>query len=94
MHGDSESLVRFVSSVQDGAYIVLGADDGSIRIHQGSDFSRSYSLPVHDNNDGSVTHVACTYDASHVLSIGKDGNFFVFAAAFSGEALPVSCFGY
>ena len=77
--------MRFVSLVKDGAFYVLGADDGSIRIHNANDFQRSYSLPVHDNNYGHVTRVVASFDNSHLLSVGDDGNFFVFATAFTGE---------
>ncbi len=89
MHGESESQVRFVSIVKEGSYFILGADDGSIRVHNGTDFQRSYSLPVHDNTYGRVVQVAASFDNSYLLSIGADGNFFVFAAAYTGDLEPV-----
>ena len=91
MHGESEANVRAVTMVKSGAFYVLGADDGSIRVHNSADFQRSFSLPVHDNNYGRVLRVASSFDNSHLLTIGADGNFFVFTAAYSGEPEPV-CF--
>ena len=89
MHGGSESLVRFVSLTKDSTFYILGADDGSVRIHSAADFHRSFSLPIHDNNYGRVISVVRSFDESHLLTIGADGNFFVFAAAYNGQPEPV-----
>jgi hypothetical protein len=35
-------------------------------------------LNVHDNNYGHVTNIKLGYDSLHLLSVGSDGNFFMF----------------
>ena len=89
MHADSDIAVGAYNKTNSSNYYILGANDGSVRVHNAADFGKSFSLNVHDNNYGQVSHVAVSFDDSHVLSIGRDGNFFVFQAAYDGELIEV-----
>ena len=63
---------------------MFGMDDGAIRIHSLdvefdiATLNHSWMLNVHDNNYGHVTNVKLGYDSLHLLSVGSDGNFFMF----------------
>ena len=63
---------------------MFGMDDGAIRIHSLdvefdiATLNHSWKLNVHDNNYGQVTGIKLGYDSLHLLSVGSDGNFFMF----------------
>jgi len=58
-------------------------DDGSVRVQplHGDDpglMGPYWSLTMHDNQSGSVTSMAMSFDCKHLFSVGQDGNFFSF----------------
>jgi len=38
-----------------------------------------WSLPIHDNDFGSITQLASSFDNKFIFSVGRDGNFFAFS---------------
>ena len=46
--------------------------------HDLTDLSTYSTLPMHDADAGSVRALAFTFDHSQVLSVGDDGNFFLY----------------
>lgn len=71
-----------------GEYLLTGASNGCIRIHQLeaphslANLSSHWSLAMHDNHYGAVTHLVTSFDDKYVLSGGADGNLFVFEGNF------------
>ena len=64
--------------------MALGLDNGSIRVQllESRDISKlnSYwSQNMHDNHYGAVTNVSLSFDERFLLSVGSDGNFFVYS---------------
>ena len=69
-----------------GEYFLTGSDNGYVRVHplstprSLSDLSTYWSLSMHDNHYGAVTHLVTSFDDQFVLSGGADGNVFVYQA--------------
>ena len=67
-----------------GGQVLLGMEDGSIRIqtlqtpHDLADPGAYWCLPMHDAQTGRVRSLALTYEQTQLLSVGDDGNFFLF----------------
>ena len=64
--------------------MALGLDNGSIRVQllESGDIDTldSYwSQNMHDNHYGAVTSISLSFDERFLLSVGKDGNFFVYS---------------
>ena len=76
------NLLCLLSS-EDGKRAIFGFSDGSVRIYplSGGDLAeidQHWSLTVHDNDYGSITHIATSYDGNFLFTVGADGNFFSF----------------
>ena len=75
-----------------GEYFLTGMSNGCIRIHQLhephslSTLTSHWSLNMHDNHSGAVTHLVTSFDDKYVLSGGADGNLFVFEGTFPTAA--------
>ena len=70
-----------------GHYLLVGASNGSLRVHPLLPLSHSlsslqayWSLNMHDNHTGRLTHLTTTCDDRYVISAGEDGNVFVYLA--------------
>ena len=69
-----------------GDYLLTGSSNGIVRIHPLSapyalsTLDSYWSLSMHDNHYGSVSHLATTFDDSYLVSGGGDGNVFVYQA--------------
>lgn len=62
----------------------LGLDDGSIRVQilesrEISKLDNYWSMNMHDNHYGAVTGICLSFDEKFLLSVGNDGNFFVYS---------------
>jgi len=65
-------------------HLVFGMDNGCVRIqpiHNNDPglMGPYWSLPIHDNDYGTVTQLASSFNDKFIFSVGGDGNFFVFA---------------
>ena len=75
-----------------GEYLLTGTSNGCIRIHQLEEphsltsLTSHWSLSIHDNHSGAVTHLVTSFDDKYVLSGGADGNLFVFEGNFPTAA--------
>ena len=63
--------------------MILGMQDGSIRIHplgtgDIGELGPFWVLNVHDNNYGSISHISLSFDNKFLFTVGADGNFFTF----------------
>lgn len=63
---------------------IFGMANGCIRIHpiHNDDpglMGPYWSLSMHDNDYGSITQLASSFDDKFIFSVGGDGNFFAFA---------------
>ena len=47
-----------------------------------ANLSSHWTLAMHDNHYGAVTHLVTSFDDKYVLSGGADGNLFVFLGNF------------
>jgi WD40 repeat protein len=86
MHGGSTAAVRAVHHDPTSGYLLLGADDGTIRAHETDDLSCSVALPLHDGAVGRPKCLVPSFDMSRLLTVGADGNFFVLRVALDGFA--------
>ncbi|XP_065145847.1 cilia- and flagella-associated protein 44 [Paramisgurnus dabryanus] len=66
--------------------MLCGMQDGSVRVypiqasdHQLSSMQAYWALSIHDNQNGCVRHLRCSYDDMFVLTAGEDGNIFSFS---------------
>lgn len=63
-----------------GTYLILGMNDGKIRINRvrkdWRDLSNYWVLSMHDNFNGKIPAIRFSYDDKYLFSIGKDGNLF------------------
>ena len=64
--------------------MALGLDNGSIRVQilesrEIMELGCYWSHNMHDNHYGAVTNVALSFDEKFLLSVGSDGNFFVYS---------------
>lgn len=79
---------QFVLHSSSGEYLLTGTSNGCIRIHQLEEphslanLTSHWSLTMHDNHYGAVTHLVTSFDDKYVLSGGADGNLFVFEGDF------------
>ena len=75
-----------------GEYFLTGTSNGCIRIHQLHEphslthLTSHWSLSIHDNHNGAVTHLVTSFDDKYVVSGGADGNLFVFEGNFPTAA--------
>ena len=80
----SDVPIQNITFSANGKQVMFGMDDGAIRIHSLdvefdiATLNHSWMLNVHDNNYGHVTNIKLGYDSLHLLSVGSDGNFFMF----------------
>ncbi|XP_067037270.1 cilia- and flagella-associated protein 44-like isoform X2 [Acropora muricata] len=77
--------IRSVCFSHSGKFLLLGMDDGVVRIHPldgdkpGLEHLSSYwALNVHDNQHGGINHIKTSFDDKYVFTAGMEGNFFVF----------------
>lgn len=67
-----------------GKQVLFGMEDGAIRIHSLDEeydiatLNYSWQLNMHDNNYGNLTGLKLGYDALSLLTVGADGNFFMY----------------
>ena len=64
--------------------MALGLDNGSIRVQilESRDIQKLdnyWCLNMHDNHNGAVTDISLSFDEKFLLSVGNDGNFFVYS---------------
>ena len=76
-----------------GSYMLVGAENGNVRafpLHESAatpglydigNFISHWTLSIHDNQYGQVTHICCSHDDKYILTAGHDGNVFVFQAS-------------
>jgi len=69
--------------VYSNKHLVFGMDNGCVRIqpiHNNDPglMGPYWSLPIHDNDYGTVTQLASSFDDKFIFSVGRDGNFFAF----------------
>lgn len=68
-----------------GNQALMGMQDGSIRVQtllkpfSFTDIGPYWCLPMHDAQTGRVCSLALTYENTQLLSVGDDGNFFLFS---------------
>ncbi|XP_068733143.1 cilia- and flagella-associated protein 44-like isoform X1 [Montipora capricornis] len=76
--------IRSVCFSHSGKFLLLGMDNGVVRIHPldgklGLEHLSSYwALNVHDNQHGGIKHIKTSFDDKYIFTAGMDGNFFVF----------------
>ena len=88
MHSASESeIVRF-STAPHSPLVLLGARDGSLRVHNFP--NKSFRLSMHDSDSGSVSGLGVSFDGRFTFSVGEDGNVFVYTSVLSDEPQQVS----
>lgn len=64
--------------------MLFGMEDGSIRIqnleteYDLSAMGPNWNLTMHDNDYGHITSICPSYDGKMLLTVGADGNFFLF----------------
>ncbi|XP_052805423.1 cilia- and flagella-associated protein 44-like isoform X2 [Mya arenaria] len=70
---------------KNGQQAMFGMENGQIRIQNLihafdiSELGPSWCLSMHDNNYGQITGLLQSYDGSMLISVGADGNFFLFS---------------
>ncbi|KAK6165219.1 hypothetical protein SNE40_023570 [Patella caerulea] len=75
------TVIRFSNN---GQQAIFGMENGKIRVQQLdevfdiSTMASHWMLSVHDNHYGHVTGLALSFDSLKLLSVGADGNFFMF----------------
>ncbi|KAK3107710.1 hypothetical protein FSP39_020546 [Pinctada imbricata] len=82
---DSHDIpIRFIQYSTNGRQAVLGLEDGSIRIQNlENEFELAslgpyWNMTFHDNNYGYITNLRTSFDDHMMLSVGGDGNFFLY----------------
>ena len=75
----------------------MGLKNGMIRVQDIissylQDFSAYWCIDAHDNDYGAVTDITFSHDGKYLLSVGKDGSFFVYVFAIeqSSTVQPVN----
>ena len=68
----------------------MGMEDGSVRIQplRNDDIGLMgpyWSINIHDNNYGKITHLSTSHDDKYLFTVGEDGNFFVFELMEEGK---------
>ena len=73
--------------------MLVGAENGNVRVfplresatipghYDIGNFHSLWTLSIHDNQYGHVTHICCSPDDKYILTAGRDGNVFVFQAS-------------
>eukprot|EP00054_Salpingoeca_dolichothecata_P028412 m.215633 g.215633 ORF g.215633 m.215633 type:complete len:1145 (+) comp26213_c1_seq1:4271-7705(+) len=82
----NSSALASMATTKDNSFWVVGASDGSVRAYSCQDANTNLLLPMHDNGQG-VADVCISFDDTHLISAGLDGNLFVYHSALSGEKL-------
>ncbi|KAK7499820.1 hypothetical protein BaRGS_00008911 [Batillaria attramentaria] len=73
-----------VTNSVSGGQALFGMEDGSIRVqtlqtpHTLADPGAYWVLAMHDAHNGRIRALALTYEQTQILSVGDDGNFFLF----------------
>jgi WD40 repeat protein len=85
-------FARFYISIHSasGKYLLMGMEDGSVRIQplRNDDIGLMgpyWSINIHDNNYGKITHLSTSHDDKYLFTVGEDGNFFVFELMEEGK---------
>mmetsp|Transcript_24697 Transcript_24697/g.74172 ORF Transcript_24697/g.74172 Transcript_24697/m.74172 type:complete len:1868 (-) Transcript_24697:86-5689(-) len=86
---ESTAVVRQIRRICQNDWLALLADDGSVRFHDSRDFMQSERYVLHNAEVGGVAAIAETFDRSHLITTGHDGNIFVMTAAVHGVARPL-----
>uniref|UniRef100_A0A1I8JLC0 Cilia- and flagella-associated protein 44 n=1 Tax=Macrostomum lignano TaxID=282301 RepID=A0A1I8JLC0_9PLAT len=80
----SDVPVSVISFSKSGRRAYLGMQDGSVRVQLldtpfdiGS-MTSQWCLPMHDNDYGAVTGICPSHDDAYLISVGRDGNYFVY----------------
>ncbi|KAK7105366.1 cilia- and flagella-associated protein 44-like [Littorina saxatilis] len=67
-----------------GGQVLFGMEDGSVRVqtlltpHSLANMGAFWCLPMHDAQTGRVRALALTYEQTQLMSVGDDGNFFLY----------------
>lgn len=80
MHNHNDASVSAVAFTTDSSHALLGGADGSLRVHSLTSLDQSMQLSMHA---AAVTQVSVSFDNAFAMSIGKDGNVFVYKTAFA-----------
>ncbi|XP_052060229.1 cilia- and flagella-associated protein 44-like isoform X9 [Mytilus californianus] len=76
--------IHNITFSNNGKQVLFGMEDGAIRIHSVdvefdiSTLNFFWQLNIHDNNYGHLTGLKLGYDALSLISVGADGNFFMY----------------
>ncbi|CAG2237888.1 CFAP44 [Mytilus edulis] len=76
--------IHNITFSNNGKQVLFGMEDGAIRIHSVdvafdiSTLNFFWQLNIHDNNYGHLTGLKLGYDSLSLISVGADGNFFMF----------------
>jgi len=89
MAGTSGAAVTARCLTHDAQHMLLGAADGSVRVHLADQVTSSFLLNMHDNG-AAITAITLGFDGAHVLSGGADGVIFVYSAGFQEEGKAVT----
>lgn len=61
-------------------FLIFGLSNGMVRVtrmkEDRTDFSEYWQLGMHDNENGTITGIAFTFDSEYVFTSGNDGNLF------------------
>ncbi len=82
--------IYFFFSSATGKNLILGMNDGSIRVQplqeDDAGFLGPYwSLTIHDNSYGRISQLTMSHDDQYLFTVGDDGNFFVFKMMDEGK---------
>ncbi|XP_057301359.1 cilia- and flagella-associated protein 44-like isoform X2 [Hydractinia symbiolongicarpus] len=69
---------------KDGSYLAFGLKDGALRVHSMAsctleNLTSYWYTNAHDNDYGSVSDIEISFDSKFLISVGNDGNIFVFS---------------
>ena len=64
--------------------MALGLENGAIRIqvlesHDMDKLDSYWRFNMHDNQSGAIMEISMSFDEKFLLSIGQDGNFFIYS---------------
>ncbi|KAM8827411.1 cilia- and flagella-associated protein 44 isoform 2-T2 [Spinachia spinachia] len=86
VHNADDDPIRSITFSSNGQLLLCGMHSGFIRVYplqpgdSGLTSMQAYwALSVHDNQNGHVRHIRCSYDDHFVLTAGEDGNIFSFS---------------
>eukprot|EP00040_Diaphanoeca_grandis_P030987 m.184465 g.184465 ORF g.184465 m.184465 type:complete len:1849 (+) comp32191_c0_seq1:110-5656(+) len=89
MPGESNVECTKAVVARDGNAVVLLGNDGTVRVHETGDLSRSKQTQLHDRTAGRITGAVESFDGAYMVTSGDDGNMFVLRAAFNGEVKEI-----